>query len=83
VLINTTKEGAMQLASFCRVKGLETYVVSGHNTRRFNVVAFPGSANRNSPEMKLVQSTIHAIGQEWAGTKEGRGSDLKDAYPIR
>ena len=83
VLINTTKEGAMQLASFCRVKGLETYVVSGHNTRRFNVVAFPGSANRNSPEMKLVQSKIHAIGQEWAGTKEGRGSDLKDAYPIR
>ena len=75
----------MQLGAFCRERGLETYVVSGHNTGGFNVVAFPGSADRNSPEMKLVQSKIHAIGQEWAGTKEGRGSDLKlkDAYPIR
>ena len=83
VLANGTREGAKQLATFCRAKGLETYVVSGHNTRRFNVIAFPGSTDQNAPEMKLVQSTIHAIGQEWANTPEGRDRDLQDTYPIR
>ncbi len=79
-LMQTTKEGSVQLATFCRQKGLETYVVSGNNTRLFRVVAFPGSTDRNSSSLKTVQSKIHAIGREWAETKEGRGSDLTDAY---
>ena len=83
VLINTRKDGALQLATFCREKGLETYVVSGHNTGFFNVVAFPGSQDTNAPELKFVQSKIHAIGQEWADSEEGQGKDLQDAYLIR
>ena len=79
-LMQTTKEGAMQLASFCRQKGLETYVVSGNNTRLYRVVALPGSADRNDPSLRTVQSQIHAIGRDWARTSTGRGSDLKDAY---
>jgi hypothetical protein len=70
----------MQLASFCRQKGLETYVVSGNNTRLYRVVALPGSADRNEPSLRKMQSHIHAIGLEWARTSTGRGSDLKDAY---
>ena len=79
-LMQTTKEGAMQLASFCRQKGLETYAISGNNTRLYRVVAFPGSIDRNSPSLRTVQSQIHAIGQGWSNTLFGRGSDLKDAY---
>lgn len=79
-LMQTTKQGAMQLASFCRQKGLETYVVSGNNTRLYRVVALPGSADRNEPSLRKMQSHIHAIGLGWARTSTGRGSDLKDAY---
>ena len=78
--MQTTKEGAMQLTAFCRQKGLETYVVSGNNTRLYRVVALPGSPDRNSTLLKRVLSQIHAVGQEWAGTTAGRGSDLQDAY---
>jgi len=79
-LMQTTKEGSVQLATFCRQKGLETYVVSGNNTRPSRVVAFPGSTEPNSSSLKSVQSKIHTIGREWAETKEGRGKDLSDAY---
>ncbi len=79
-LMQTTKEGAMQLAAFCRQKGLETYVVSGNNTRLYRVVALPGSTDRNATSLNTVLAQIHAIGQEWARTKAGGGSDLQDAY---
>ena len=78
-IMQTTKEGALQLATFCREKGLETYAISGNNTRFFRVVAFPGSTDRNSSTLKSVQEKIHAIGKEWTETKSGR-SDLTDAY---
>jgi hypothetical protein len=79
-LMQTTKEGAMQLATFCRQKGLETYVVSGNNTRLYRVVALPGSTDPSDPSLRKVQSHVHAIGREWDGSNTGRGSDLKDAY---
>ncbi len=79
-LIQTTQEGAMQLAVFCREKGLETYAFSGNNTRLYRVIAFPGSVDRNDAVASDVRSKIYAIGAEWATTKNGRGSDLKDAY---
>lgn len=79
-LIQTTQEGAMQLALFCREKGLETYAFSGNNTRLYRVIAFPGSVDRNDAVATDVRSMIYAIGAEWATTKNGRGSDLKDAY---
>jgi hypothetical protein len=79
-LIQTTKDGAVQLASFCREKGLETYAISGNNTRVYRVIALPGSVDRNDAIAADVRSKIYAIGQQWASTNEGRGSDLKDAY---
>jgi hypothetical protein len=79
-LIETTKDGAVQLATFCREKGLETYAISGNNTRLYRVIALPGSANRNDADAADVRSNIYAIGQQWSKTNEGRGSDLKDAY---
>ncbi len=79
-LIQTTKDGAMQLAAFCREKGLETYAISVNNTRLYRVIALPGSVDPNDAVAKEVRSKIYAIGQEWINTNAGRGSDLKDAY---
>jgi len=77
VLMEVAKPAAVQFATFCRQKGLETYVVSGNNTRLHKVIALPGSVDRQSSALMGVRSKILAIGQEWANTK---GSDLKDAY---
>ena len=79
-LIQTSKVGAMQLASFCREKGLETYAFSGDNTEFYRVIVLPGSVNRNDAIAEDVRSRIYAIGAEWAKTKIANGSDLKDAY---
>jgi len=79
-LIQTTKEGAIQLATFCRENGLETYAISGNNTRLYRVIALPGSVDRNDAVASEIRSKIYAIGQQWATTNAGRGSDLKDAY---
>ncbi len=79
-LMQTTKDGAVQLTEFCREKGLEAYVVSGNNTRLYRVIAFPGSVDRNDAVSIETRSKILAIGQQWAITNAGRGSDLKDSY---
>jgi hypothetical protein len=77
-LIQTTKDGAVQLATFCREKGLETYAISGNNTRLYRVIALPGSVDPKDAVATNVRSKIYAIGQQWANTNAGRGSDLKD-----
>jgi hypothetical protein len=79
-LIQTSKEGALQLVAFCREKGLETYAISGNNTRLYRVIALPGSVDSSDATATNVRSQINAIGREWTKTNEGRGSDLKDAY---
>ncbi len=77
-LIQTPKDGAVQLATFCREKGLETYAISGNNTRLYRVIALPGSVDPKDAVATNVRSKIYAIGQQWANTNAGRGSDLKD-----
>ena len=81
-LIQTTKDGALQLASFCRQKGLEAYVISGNNTRLYLVIALPGSVDRNDAVAIKTRSKILAIGQDWTNTNAGRGSDLQDSYQM-
>ncbi len=80
-LVTTTESGATKLATFCRARGLETYVINSDNTRLYRVIALPGSTERNDAKMAETLSKIHAIGRKWAGTTDGRGSDLRDAYP--
>ena len=81
-IMQTTKDGALQLASFCRQKGLEAYVISGNNTRLYLVIALPGSVGRNDAVAIETRSKILAIGQDWANTNAGRGSDLQDSYQM-
>ena len=80
-LVTTTEAGATKLATFCRARGLETYVINSDNTRLYRVIALPGSSERNDAKMAETLSAIHAIGRKWSETKDGRGSDLRDAYP--
>ena len=79
ILSQTTKEGAERIASFCREKGLETYAISGDNTRLHRVIALPGFQTRNEQGVSDLRIQIRAIGQAWA-EDNGRGDDLHDAY---
>ncbi|MDP6541781.1 MAG: hypothetical protein QGF07_03255, partial [Phycisphaerales bacterium] len=79
MLSQTTKEGAERLVSFCREKGLETYAISGDNTRLHRVIALPGFASRNEQGVEDLRSQIQGTGRAWA-EGDGRGDDLKDAY---
>ena len=79
MLSQTTKDGAGRLAAFCRASGLETYAISGDNTRLHRVIALPGFSTRSEQGVEDLKSTIQNIGQVWAET-EGRGDNLQDAY---
>jgi len=80
-LIETTASGAMKLATFCRERGLETYVISGNNTPSHRVIALPGFEDRKNTVAVAIRSEILAIGRQWAETSAGRGKDLHDTYP--
>lgn len=79
ILSQTTKEGAERIASFCRGKGLETYAISGDNTRHHRVIALPGFQTGNEQGVADLRLKIRSIGQAWA-ENDGRGDDLHDAY---
>jgi len=81
-LVTTTRSGAVKLANFCRDRRLETYVIYGDN-RYYRVIALPGSAKQEDAKMVETLSRIHAIGLDWAGTPDGLGDDLKDAYSTK
>jgi hypothetical protein len=79
-LMTTTESGATKLAAFCEVEDLVTCVINSANTRYFEVIALPGSTEQYDATMADTLSKIRAIGRKWAGTTDGRGSDLRDAY---
>ncbi|MDP7009600.1 MAG: hypothetical protein QGI78_08530 [Phycisphaerales bacterium] len=79
ILSQTTKEGAERIAAFCRENGLETYAISGDNTRLHRVIALPGFESRDAQGVNDLRMNIRTIGQAWA-EGEGRGDDLHDAY---
>jgi len=79
-LMTTTESGATKLAAFCSDEDLDTCVINSDNTRLFRVIALPGSTEPNDAKMAETLSKIRAIGRKWAGTTDGRGSDLRDAY---
>ena len=80
IIAETHEQGATALAEFCRIQGLETYVVLAKNDRR-RVIAFPGfeARDRTSAQVKTLEAKIHSVGDLW---KRNKGtSDLRDAYP--
>jgi hypothetical protein len=82
ILVETTRDGALRLAEFCRSHGLETYVVAGKNSRR-RVIALPGyDVSRTDPEVLALERRIHDVGNLWKQLENGR-TNLHDAYPER
>ena len=81
-LMETSRDGALQLATFCRGKGLETYAVSRNNTRFYRVIALPSFTSRTDANVPKVLSKIHAIRKQWVEAKKGRDQDLKDTYLV-
>lgn len=83
VLMETTIDGALRLARFCREKGLEAYVIASHNARNRRVIVLPGLTSRSSsdPAYRRLREEIRTVGQTWQN-ENPRESDLSDAYPI-
>lgn len=81
IIAETSPDGAMRLAAFCREQGLETYVVSGHNARLRRVIALPALStdSRSNEAVKRLEDAIHAVGRRWKAS--GGATDLHDAYP--
>lgn len=81
VLATTQPDGAIRLAEFCRERGLEAYVVGGHNARFSQVIALPAleSASSNDPLVRSLREQILRIGRQWERSEPG-ATDLSDAY---
>jgi hypothetical protein len=83
ILAETTETGAKALAEFCRSHGLETYALPVNNTRRFQIVAFPGfeGSARNSPQVRALEARIKEIGLQWKNQRASGGDNLHGMYP--
>jgi hypothetical protein len=83
VLMETTVDGALRLARFCREHGLEAYVIASHNARNRRVIVVPGLTSRSSsdPAYRRLREQIRTVGRSWQA-ENPRESDLSDAYPI-
>ena len=83
IVAETTPQGAVRLAEFCRVNGLETYVVAGKNDRSNRVIAFPGfQGSRLAPEVKALEDRIHQVGDKYKSQNKTE-TNMRDAYPAK
>lgn len=73
ILAETTQDGAVRLAEYCREHGLETYVVSSNTSRNRRVIALPAfePGNRSSPEARSLRNLIYRIGEQWKADGHG------------
>ncbi len=81
VLATTRRDGAIRLAEFCRARGLEAFVVGGHNARLSQVIVLPAlhSTASSDPLTRSMREQIGRIGREWERSEPG-ATDLSDAY---
>lgn len=81
IAAETTATGAKRLAEFCRVNGLETYVVAGKNGSR--VIVFPGfQGPRSAPEVMALEDRIHQVGDKYKAANRYE-TNMHDAYPAK
>lgn len=79
ILATTRTEGARRLAEFCRVNGLEAYVVPSNNSRLRCVTVLPGFETKSGPQVRRMREQIHRIGAMWKARYPVE-SDLRDAF---
>jgi hypothetical protein len=76
-LMISTEEHATKLATFCRARGLETYVTQHKaSPRLYEVFVLPGFKESHDVTMERI---IRSIGQKWVRVMPSY--DLRDAFP--
>jgi hypothetical protein len=86
VLAETTREGALRLAEFCRANALEAYVVKRNNKARLQqVIVLPGyaSSDRGTPVIKALEARIKEVGRRWSSEPGSGKDDLGRYYPDK
>lgn len=84
IIATTRRDGAIRLAEFCRERGLEAYVIGGHNDRFSQVIALPGfdTSSSSNPTVSAMREQILRIGRLWEKSEPG-ATNLSDAYVAR
>jgi hypothetical protein len=76
-----SESGAVDIAEFCRGKGLDARVIPIQNTRLFEVVVLPGflESERSGATVTRLEERIRQIGLLYRGLARGN-SDFGDMY---
>lgn len=83
VLIHTTRDNAIEMAAFCRERGLEAYVVPGNNTwsKVFVLPGFRGDELRSDRALNLREQIL-SVGRDWSARAPGN-RDFHGHYAER
>ena len=67
VLIHTKRENAVELARFCRDRGVEAYVVAVKNVSLYRVIVLPGyvRGERDSEQVRDLERRIVEVARKW------------------
>lgn len=80
-----SRRGAIELAEFCRERGLEAYVWKGNNSSYYQVFLLPGfePGQLQSPEARKLRDDARAVGRAWHAQNPGQHDDLGNSYFAR
>ena len=83
VLAHPSSERAPEMLDFCRLNGLDAYLVPDDNALLRKIIVLPGyrdASDKSSPEIKNLEAKIRSVGDKWKRASRGN-KDFGDAYP--
>ena len=83
VLAHPSSERASEMVDFCRLNGLDAYLVPDDNALLRKIIVLPGyrdASEKSSPEIKNLEAKIRSVGDKWKRASRGN-KDFGDAYP--
>ena len=86
VLGHPSSERAAEMVEFCRLNGLDAYLVPDNTALLRKVIVLPGYADakdKASPEIKALEAKIRTVGEKWKKTSPRINQDFSQAYPEK
>jgi hypothetical protein len=83
VLAHPSTERAPAMVEFCRINGLDAYLVPDDNAMLRKIVVLPGyrdSSEKSSEPIRKLEAEIRRVGEKWKNAARGN-KDFSDAYP--
>jgi hypothetical protein len=86
VLGHPASERAAEMVEFCRLNGLDAYLVPDNTALLRKVIVLPGYADakdKASPEIKALEAKIRSVGEKWKKTAPRINKDFSEAFPEK